>query len=666
MNWLRFLSALLLTGLVAAQPPLQLKGLRGGRPTGSELRHHVIVQFKEQPAPETLRLLQERGASILEYVPQFCYVLAIPGTIFLADLDLEWSGSLTAHEKISPAFKEKPGSRQSFDVIEFYSDVSMAVARAIVAQDHLQIHENPDLLPNDLLVSGTSQALLAVAGRDEVEYIFPASNDLIDGRFVTGCPGALTDQGQVGQSVPKVGSWGPIGGSPNLQYAFVNVSQKLPAAAAEPEIVRALNTWSKYVQVNWTETSNTTADQTVAIMFATGAHGDGYPFNGPGGVVAHTFYPYPVSSEPIAGNMHFNDDENWQIGENLDLYSVALHETGHALGLGHSDEPGAVMYPYYHQVTDLSAEDIGAIQSLYATQGSSTATATAALSLSVSDPGATTNSLTLNLSGSTAGGAAPVVVKWVTDAQISGTAAGGQSWTATGIALHTGTNTITITATDAQNNSVTKTVSIAYVATAASTAPAEPTLQITSPIPTGTYSTNSSSIYLSGTANYIYGVSSVNWATSTDAIGTASGTTSWTSGPIQLTAPTTQISVTALTTDGKTATGSIEVNYSPPPQPTTGSAGAPPTLTIVNPTEVTLAVTTSALAVSGTASSASGIASIIWSTSNGASGTATGTTSWTVDAIPLLAGTNTITIRAYDSTGASSWRSLIASYYPSN
>jgi hypothetical protein len=657
MNWLRFLPALLLTGLVAAQPPLQLKGLRGGRPSSSELRHHSIVQFKEQPTPETLQLLEERGASILEYVPEFGYVLSIPGTISLADLDLQWSGSLTAGEKISPAFKEKPGSRQSFDVIEFYSDVSMAVARAIVAQDHLQIHENPDLLPNDLLVSGSSQALLAVAERDEVEYIFPASNDLIDGRFVTGCPGALSDQGAVGQSVPKIGHWGAIGGNPNLQYAFVNVSEKLPAAAAQAEVVRALNTWSKYVQVTWTETSDTTADQTVAIMFATGAHGDGYPFNGPGGVVAHTFYPYPVSSEPIAGNMHFNNDENWQIGANLDLYSVALHETGHALGLGHSDEPGAVMYPYYHQVTGLSAEDIGAIQSLYATQGSSTATAD--LSLSVSNPGSTTNSSTLNLSGSTAGGAAPIVVKWVTDAQVSGSATVGASWTVQGIALHVGSNTITIAATDAQNNSVTKVVSIAYVVTPVWTAPAAPTVQITSPISSGTYTTNSPIVSLTGTANYGGGISIVNWTTSTDAIGTASGTTNWASGPIPLTAPTTQISVTALTTDGKAATESIQVNYAP-----AAPTGALPTLIIVSPAEVTLAVTTSTLEVSGTASSTSGIASVTWNTSNGASGTATGTVDWTIDAIPLLAGTNTITIHAYDTTGVSCWRSLIVSYYP--
>ncbi len=50
----------------------------------------------------------------------------------------------------------------------------------------------------------------------------------------------------------------------------------------------------------------------------------------------------------------------------VDLYSVTLHELGHALGLGHSDVPGAVMYPYYRRLTALTTEDIGAIQDLYA------------------------------------------------------------------------------------------------------------------------------------------------------------------------------------------------------------------------------------------------------------------------------------------------------------
>ena len=53
----------------------------------------------------------------------------------------------------------------------------------------------------------------------------------------------------------------------------------------------------------------------------------------------------------------------------VDLYSVVLHEVGHALGLGHSDVPGAVMYPYYRQASGLTADDVAGIQALYGSGG---------------------------------------------------------------------------------------------------------------------------------------------------------------------------------------------------------------------------------------------------------------------------------------------------------
>jgi Matrixin len=50
----------------------------------------------------------------------------------------------------------------------------------------------------------------------------------------------------------------------------------------------------------------------------------------------------------------------------FDLVTVAAHEFGHALGLAHSDDPAALMYPFYsgpHR--HLAADDSLGIQTIY-------------------------------------------------------------------------------------------------------------------------------------------------------------------------------------------------------------------------------------------------------------------------------------------------------------
>ena len=50
------------------------------------------------------------------------------------------------------------------------------------------------------------------------------------------------------------------------------------------------------------------------------------------------------------------------------LYAVAVHEIGHSLGVLHSREKGALMYPWYPGYTTdlrLHQDDVAAIEALY-------------------------------------------------------------------------------------------------------------------------------------------------------------------------------------------------------------------------------------------------------------------------------------------------------------
>jgi len=41
-----------------------------------------------------------------------------------------------------------------------------------------------------------------------------------------------------------------------------------------------------------------------------------YPFDGPGNILAHAFYPYEMDS--YGGDIHFDDDEDWKVVASAD------------------------------------------------------------------------------------------------------------------------------------------------------------------------------------------------------------------------------------------------------------------------------------------------------------------------------------------------------------
>ncbi len=101
------------------------------------------------------------------------------------------------------------------------------------------------------------------------------------------------------------------------------------------------------------------------------------------GVLAHAFLPCNEAlcgpGGSIGGDTHFdlqpafpglswvNDPAAAIPG--IDFFTVALHELGHSLGLGHSDVLGSVMEPVYAGPRrTLQADDIAGIQTLYGVQ----------------------------------------------------------------------------------------------------------------------------------------------------------------------------------------------------------------------------------------------------------------------------------------------------------
>jgi hypothetical protein len=66
----------------------------------------------------------------------------------------------------------------------------------------------------------------------------------------------------------------------------------------------------------------------------------------------------------------------------------------------------------------------------------------------------------------------------------------------------------------------------------------------------------------------------------------------------------------------------------------------------------------STINLSGSASDNVGVVSVKWTNTFGAGGAAQGTTTWQIAGIPLLVGTNKITVRAYDAAGNSGWRMI--------
>ncbi|XP_041532398.1 matrix metalloproteinase-25 [Microtus oregoni] len=149
-------------------------------------------------------------------------------------------------------------------------------------------------------------------------------------------------------------------------------SSQLSQSTVRTLMSYALAVWAVESGLTFQEVDSQHQEPDILIHFSRSYHQDSYPFDGPGGTLAHAFFP---GEHPISGDTHFDDEETWtfgsQDGEGTDLFAVAVHEFGHALGLGHSSAPDSIMRPFYQgPVGDpdkyrLSRDDRDGLQQLY-------------------------------------------------------------------------------------------------------------------------------------------------------------------------------------------------------------------------------------------------------------------------------------------------------------
>lgn len=301
---------------------------------------------------------------------------------------------------------------------------------------------------------------------------------------------------------------------------------------------------------------------------------------------------------------------------------------------------------------------IGVLDIVQLTNPSGTDTVAPAIAITAPTTNATfaTTVSAVNLAGTASDNVGVTQVTWSNDRGGSGTATGTTLWSISNIVLLSGANVLTVTAHDAAGNVTTKTLTVTY------TIPdtIAPSISITMPTGNATFATTTATVNLAGTASDNIGVAQVTWSNNRGGSGTAAGTTSWSVSNVALLSGANIVTVTAHDAAGNTAVKTLTITYTIPD--TTA-----PSLTISTPTaNAAFATSSASINLAGAASDNVSVTQVTWMNDRGGSGTASGTSAWTVTNVDLLSGKNVLTVSARDAAGNIGKAVLTVTYTPNS
>ena len=253
---------------------------------------NVLIQLTTELTSASLQILNNAGIGILKFVAPRVYVArGTPAQIEGVGNLIRWSGNVPTETKISTFLEPENLAGQNV-LVEFYQITPEDRAKAVITELGLTLLNENYINARYLEVKSNGAGIQQLSQQNEVVYLHLLPDSLISVEEPRFCTGPLVNGFESAPFATLGVGWdGPGLGGVDLQYIFLNGTDDISGTAENDVVIAAMEKWNAVSSINFTETNVENADFSMDIGWFSGDHGDGSPFDGVFGVLAHGFFP---------------------------------------------------------------------------------------------------------------------------------------------------------------------------------------------------------------------------------------------------------------------------------------------------------------------------------------------------------------------------------------